>query len=50
MEDSLNLLWYVFSAAWVAYLVFVMAVSSRQKKIWGHIRDIRARLESAAKR
>jgi hypothetical protein len=50
MEDSLNLLWYAFSAAWVAYLVFVLAVSARQKRIWEQIRDIRVRLESAAKR
>jgi hypothetical protein len=50
MEDSLNLLWYVFSAAWVAYLVFVLVVSAQQRQIGRQIRDIRAKLESAAKR
>ena len=50
MEDSLKLLWYAFSAAWVAYLVLMLLVSARQKRIWEQIRDVRARLGSAAKR
>jgi hypothetical protein len=48
-EDSLKLLWYVFSGAWIAYLAFVLLVSARQKRIWEQIREIRARLESVAK-
>jgi hypothetical protein len=47
IEDSLKLLWYVFSAAWIAYLVFVLSVSARQKRIWEQIRDLRTRLGNA---
>lgn len=46
MEDSLNLLWYVFSAAWLAYFAFVMLVSARQKRIWEQLRAVRERLSS----
>jgi len=48
--EELELLWYSFSAAWIAYLVFVLTVSARHKRIWQQIRDVRARLESAARR
>lgn len=50
MEESLNLLWYVFSAAWIAYVVFMVFVSAGQKRIWEQLRNVRERLQSAAKR
>lgn len=49
MEDSLKLLWYTFSAAWIGYLVFIVSVAARQKRIWDHIRFVRARLQQAFK-
>jgi hypothetical protein len=49
MEDSLKLLWCVFSVAWIAYMIFVVLVSRGQKRIWQQIRDVRARLQGAAK-
>ncbi len=49
MEDSLKLLWFVFSAAWLVYMILVLLVSKGQKRIWHEIRNVRARLENAAK-
>jgi hypothetical protein len=49
MEPSLKLLWYVFSAAWIAYMIFVLLVSKGQKRIWQQIRDVRAQLQNIAK-
>ena len=49
MEDSLKLLWYTFSAAWIGYLVFIVSVAARQKRIWEQIRGVRARLQQAFK-
>jgi hypothetical protein len=45
LEDSLRILWYAFSAAWLLYLAFVVSLSSRQRQIWEQLRDLRARLD-----
>jgi hypothetical protein len=50
MENSLYLLWFAFSAAWIGYLIFILRVSAGQKRIGEQIRGIRARLQGAAKR
>ena len=47
MEDSLKLLWYTFSAAWVAYLLFVVSFTSRQRDLGHRIRQLRTRLEQS---
>jgi hypothetical protein len=50
MDAGLRLLWYVFSAAWIVYLVLVMAVAGRQKRIWEQIRGVREQLAKIASR
>lgn len=49
METSLTILWYAFSIAWIGYLVFLVAASGQQKRIWELIRGVRQRLEGESK-
>jgi hypothetical protein len=49
METSLTILWYAFSIAWIGYLVFLVAASGQQKRIWQLIRGVRERLEEAGR-